>query len=271
MERHFELETHRLAYRLQEQPGKERILLLHGLGTSLRQYDQELPVFAKDYAVASLSLRGQGHSTRPAGSKPEDMTIAALAADVVRWLQAHQWETAHVVACSMGGVVALEVLQSHPHLFKSLITFGTTPKLEFSRAVIAAGAWLSDLILPGLFPHWMAKTLPKTTTDKPDAQRRFAEDLRIAYGQRSTIYQLRCHLASYDYTQVLKESTIPILLLQGEKDSGINKEIEKLWPLLKDNPLVQREVLQDAGHIANYDQPQAFCDSVIRFIEENAA
>ncbi|EEG77914.1 alpha/beta fold hydrolase [Dethiobacter alkaliphilus] len=268
MERFFELRTHKLAYRLQETPGKDRVLFLHGLGANLSQFDREFTRLAKDYSVAALSLRGQGNSTRPPGDNPDDMKISALAFDVIQWMHAHKWEQPHVIACSMGGVVALEILQQQSQLFKSLITFGTTPKLKLPKMAIKAGAWLSDIFLPGLFPNWMAKTLPKTTTDKPEAQQRFAADLKVAYGQRKTIYQLRCELANYDYTQVLYESIIPVLLLQGEKDTAINKEIEKLWPKLKENPFVKREFIKDAGHIANYDQPQAFYNSVIHFFEE---
>lgn len=270
MDRFFELRTHKLAYRLQEKSGKARILFLHGLGANLSQFDKEFALLEKEYSVATLSLRGQGKSTRPPGDNPEDMKIKTLASDVIKWIDAQKWEQPHVVACSMGGVVALEILQQQNQLFKSLITFGTTPKLSFPKMAIKAGAWLSDVFLPGLFPHWMAKTLSKTTTDKTESQQRFAEDLRIAYGQRRTIYQLRCQLANYDYTQVLKESNIPILLLQGEKDSGINKEIEKIWPILKENPRIHRKIIKDAGHIVNYDQPQAFCSSIVQFIEETA-
>lgn len=268
IDRYYELRTHRLAYRLQETPGKDQVLFLHGLGASLNQFEREFNSLAEDYSVATLSLRGQGKSTRPSGGDPEDMRISALASDVIQWLNAHKWEKSHVIACSMGGVVALEILKQQGQLFKSLITFGTTPKLSLPKTAIKVGAWLSDYLLPGLFPNWLAKNLPKTITDKPESQQRFAEDLKIAYGQRTTIYQLRCELANYDYTQVLYTATIPVLLLQGEKDRAINKEIEKLWPILKENPFLRREVINDAGHIANYDQPQAFYNSIIQFLEE---
>ena len=271
MDRFFELKTHKIAYRIQETPGKPRVLFLHGLGANLSQFDQEFDRLAKDYSVATLSLRGQGNSTRPLGDKPEDMKISALASDVIQWLSAHNWKRPHVIACSMGGVVALEILHQQEDLLKSLVTFGTTPKLRIFSKAIKAGAWLSDVLLPGLFPNWMAKMLPKTITDKPEAQHRFSEDLKVAYTQRRTIYQLRCELANYDYTQVLKTCSIPVLMLQGEKDSSINKEIGKLWPLIKENSLVRREILSDAGHIANYDQPQSFCDSVIKFLQEQAS
>lgn len=270
MDRFFELGTHKIAYRLQETPGKDRVLFLHGLGANLSQFEREFTRLANDYSVATLSLRGQGNSTRPPGYNPEDMKIATLASDVVQWIHAHKWEQPHVIACSMGGVVALEILRQQSQLFKSLITFGTTPKLRFPKMAIKAGAWLSDVLLPGFLPNWMARTLPKTVTDKPEARQRFTEDLKIAYGQRKTIYQIRCELANYDYTHVLYASTIPVLLIQGDKDSAINKEIEKLWPMLKENPFVHREVIKDAGHIANYDQPQAFYNSIIQFIEERA-
>lgn len=266
MDHFFDLPSHRLAYRLKESPGKPHVLFLHGLGANLSQFDGEFTSLAKDYSVASLSLRGQGKSTRPPGDKPEDMKIASLASDVIHWLNAHNWKQPRVIACSMGGVIALEILHQQSQLLNRLITFGTAPKLNISPNLVKIGAWVSDVFLPGLFPNWMAKMLPKTTTDKPEAQQRFAADLKIAYSQRTTIYQLRCELANYDYTQALKTSTIPVLLLQGEKDSGINREIDKIWPLIQENPLVKREILSDAGHIANYDQPQAFYNSVIQFL-----
>lgn len=270
MERFFDLKTHKVNYRLQEIPGRPGVLFLHGCGASHTQFDREFTKIGKNYSVASISLRGQGKSTRPPGNRQEDMKMSALACDVMQWLKEFNWKQPHVIACSMGGVVALEMLQQQKDLFKSLITFGTTPKLSSSK-IFTAGIWVADIMLPALFPSWTANLMSKATTSIPEAQQRLRDDLKEAYKQRTTIYQLRCELANYDYTQVLRESTVPVLLLQGEKDTAINREIEKLWPMIKENPLIRREWLKDAGHIANYDQPQAFYESVIRFIEEQAS
>ena len=270
MEQYFELPTHRIVYRMQETPGKEKVLFLHGLGANLTQFEREYTLLSKDYSVATLSLRGQGNSTRPSKNNPQDMTIRALATDVIQWIEANSWEKVHVVACSMGGVVALEILKQNNQLLKSLIIFGTTPKLYFPKPVIRVAASITDLFLPMLFPTWMAKTLPKSTTDKPEAQQRFTQDLLVAYTQRRTIYQLRCELAQYDYTDTMQTSPIPLLMLQGEKDTAINKEIEKLWPVIKENPLVSRKLLTDAGHIANYDQPEAFYQGMLEFLKGQA-
>ena len=267
MNHYFELPSHRIAYRMQETPGTEKILFLHGLGANLTQFDQEFELFAKNYSVASLSLRGQGDSTRPSKNNPQDMTIKALAFDVIQWIEANSWEHVHVVACSMGGVVALEILKQKSHLLKSLVTFGTTPILHFPKPVIRIAAAITDLLLPALFPTYMAKTLPRSTTDKPQAQQRFTQDLLVAYTQRRTIYQLRCELAQYDYTHTIRTSLIPLLILQGEKDTAINKEIDKHWHQLKENPLVRRTLLPDAGHIANYDQPEAFYHAILHFLQ----
>ncbi len=267
MNQFFELPSHRIAYHMQDKPGKEKILFLHGLGASLTQFEREFELLAKAYSVASLSLRGQGDSTRPSKNNPQDMTINALASDVIQWIEANSWENVHLVACSMGGVVALEILKQKSHLLKSLVTFGTTPILHFPKPVIRIAASITDLFLPMLFPNWMAKTLPKSTTDKPHAQQRFTQDLLVAYSQRRTVYQLRCELAQYDYLHVLQTTQTSVLLLQGEKDTAVNKEIDKHWPQLKDNPLVRRTLLPDAGHIANYDQPDAFYHAILHFLQ----
>ena len=226
--------SHQIAYRLQENPGKDKILLLHGLGSTLKQFDREFSTFAQTHSVAALSLRGQGSSTRPEGNHPEDMKISALASDVIEWMHAMNWSDAHIVACSMGGVVALEILRQDGTrqdgtLCKSLITFGTTPRLKLPRVLIRSTAYLTDVLLPGIFPEWMARTLPKSVSDKAETRARFTEDLRTAYTRRETIYQLRCELADYDYLQVLQQTRVPVLP-------------------------------------ANYDQPVEFINAVLQFI-----
>lgn len=270
MEHFFDLKTHKLAYRLAEKPGRPQVLFLHGCGANHTQFDREFETMARDYSVAAISLRGQGQSTRPAGNRQEDLKMSALARDVIQWLQAHNWKTPHVIACSMGGVVALEMMNQHNEVCQSLITFGTTPQLS-SSTLFKAGIWVADMVLPALFPNWTANLMAKSTTSIPEAQQRFRDDLKEAYQWRNSIYQLRSELANYDYTHVLRDTTVPVLLLQGEKDTAINREIEKLWPLFKDNPQVHREWLEGAGHIANYDQPQAFHQRVTRFIEGKAS
>lgn len=270
-EQYFDTGSHKIAYRLQECPGKDNILLLHGLGASLSQFDREISGLAQSYSVAALSLRGQGSSTRPEGNKPEDMRISELASDVIQWMHIHKWKDAHIVACSMGGVVALEILRQDSSLCRSLITFGTTPKLKLPSGLIRGAAYITDIILPGLFPDWMAKTLPRTISNKTETQARFTEDLKLAFSQRASVYQLRCELANYDYLQVLKETRVPVLLLQGEKDKDINGSIKKLWPEISTNSIIQHRIIKDAGHITNYDQPEKFVEAVLQFIAGAAA
>jgi len=71
MERYFDLKTHKLAYRLQEMPGRPGVLFLHGCGANHTMFDDEFNAIGKDYSVAAISLRGQGKFTRPAGNRQE--------------------------------------------------------------------------------------------------------------------------------------------------------------------------------------------------------
>ena len=81
---------------------------------------------------------------------------------------------------------------------------------------------------------------------------------------RETIYHLRCELADYDYLEVLQQTRVPVLLLQGENDKDINGSLKKLWPEISANTMIQRRIIKDAGHITNYDQPEEFIDAVRR-------
>ncbi len=270
MELLFDRKTHAISYRLQVLEGRPKVLFLHGCGANHTQFAQEFDLLAKEYTVATLSLRGQGKSTRPLGNKQEDMSIKELALDVVDWLEAHNWEQSHCIACSMGGVVALELLKQQGGYFKSLLTFGTSPRLVSPRGM-KAGIFLADLVLPALFPKGMARMMAYATSRNKDAQKRLTEDFQVAYQKRRTLYDLRCFLANYDYTEVLRGSAIPVLLLQGENDTAINREIEKLWPRLQENPMITREYLQNAGHVANYDAPLAFYGRLTSFLKAQEA
>ncbi len=81
------------------------LMLIHGLGSSLRTWDTILDPLAAQREVVAIDLPGFG-ATPPLSGKP---TIAALTDAVVAFLGDHDLRGVDVVGSSMGGRIALEL------------------------------------------------------------------------------------------------------------------------------------------------------------------
>ena len=102
------------------------LLLIHGLGSSSRDWAAQVPHFADRYRVLRIDLRGHGKSER--GNGP--YAIAQFARDMAVFLRRRDAVPAHVVGLSMGGMVALELAASAPRLIRSLVVVNSVADMR---------------------------------------------------------------------------------------------------------------------------------------------
>lgn len=102
----------------------ERLLFISGTGGDLRnkpnQFDGPL---AKAFDMISYDQRGLGRSDKP--DRP--YTMANYADDAAALMESQDWETAHVMGVSFGGMVAQELALRHPQRVKRLVLACTSP------------------------------------------------------------------------------------------------------------------------------------------------
>lgn len=96
------------------------LVLLHGLGSSARDWEAQMEFFSGKRRVFALDLRGHGRSGKPRG--PYSIPLFADdVADAVRRLKpAARAGGVHVAGLSMGGMVALQLALDAPALLRSL-------------------------------------------------------------------------------------------------------------------------------------------------------
>jgi pimeloyl-ACP methyl ester carboxylesterase len=92
----------------------EPVVLIHGLNASA-EVNWNLPgvvaELAKDHQVIALDLRGHGRSNKPHG---DDAYGPVVVEDVVYLLDHLQIKKAHIVGYSLGGMVAMKFMVTHP-------------------------------------------------------------------------------------------------------------------------------------------------------------
>ena len=88
----------------------EPLLLVHGLGSSIQDWEYQLPHLQQQRRVVAVDLRGHGRSGKPR----ERYSMAAFAADVAALIEHLGLPPVHLVGISMGGMVGFQLGVDRP-------------------------------------------------------------------------------------------------------------------------------------------------------------
>ena len=98
-----------------------RLVLIHGVGSSLESWDYVVPELGQRFHLLRYDLRGLGESTKVAGRYELSDFVDDFAA-----LMCHiNWPSCHIVGHSLGGLVAQGIALSHPGLVDKLVLSST--------------------------------------------------------------------------------------------------------------------------------------------------
>ncbi|MBU2926924.1 alpha/beta fold hydrolase [Winogradskyella psychrotolerans] len=107
-----------------EDHGKGKVLLLlHGLGSTKKDWDAQVPFFLKTHRVIAVDLRGHGASTKP----QDAYSVALMTEDVKQLLDQLHIKKVTIVGFSMGGAVAFEMAAKHPEYLENLVIVNSGP------------------------------------------------------------------------------------------------------------------------------------------------
>lgn len=237
------------------------VMLSHGLATDLTMWDELAGALKDRYRVLRYDARGHGGSAATAG----DYSLDMLVADAVGILDSLDITQTGFIGLSMGGMVAQGLLLDHPRRIKSAVIADsrhtTTP--EFTRA------WLDriDAVRKGGIEAIVASTVARWSSAGL-AQRKPAVVARMEKMIRNTSPDGYCGcaaaLARLDYGHRLGDVTQPVLVICGDEDHGAPPENTRQMHAMISGSRFR--VIEQAGHIANIEQPDIFNEAVAAFL-----
>lgn len=225
------------------------LVFVHGVGSTAAIWDAQLRAFGGDHLCAAVELRGNG-VPKPEPD-PSLITREGYANDVLAIADSLGMERFTLVGCSLGGVVGFELWKRAPERIASLVIVGSFAAYPNARSYV-------DGILAALKD---AGSMPAF------AQARAAKLGLPPERMRETIEQMACKdERSYaaateatwtgDYTSMLASIDVPTLVMCGERDVIAPLALSKV---IADAVRGSRlEIVPDAGHVANADNPEAF-------------
>ncbi len=223
----FEAKGVKLHYLIQGRG--EPVVLIHGLHSSA-ELNWQLPgVFgelAKDHQVIALDLPGHGRSDKPT---KEDAYGLQVVEDLILLLDHLKIKKAHIVGYSLGGMVAVKLMATHPDRVLS----GTVGGMGWFREGSA---------LQKVWARMPARDGARTPTA-------FVQSIgKLAVTEDE-----------------LKKIEVPVKVLVGDRDPVKRLYVLPLQQSRKDWPVVE---IEDAGHI-NCILKKQFKDEVAGWVRKN--
>jgi 3-oxoadipate enol-lactonase len=253
--------THpQIAYTLEGAQGP-RVVLIMGLGMPATLWRPQVDALAPDHQVLSLDNRGVGNSE----SANDRTTMAAMANDVLRTMDAANFADAHVVGVSMGGMIAQEVVLAAPTRVRSLTLIAThaggiggmlpAPSGMLWMALTALGTRASraKAMSNMLFPREFQTAHPHAVGERITRQLGVKRDAKTPLRQMWAVANHNTHTR-------LSAVRTPTLIIKTGKDVLVRPSHSET--LARRIPGARLVSYQDAGHGIVFQEAQRLADDL---------
>lgn len=222
------------------------IVFLHGVGVSGWMWNKQIATLA-DYRCLNVDLPGHGKSNQIPWLSLADTAdqIAELIAEIVHGRRAH------VVGLSLGGQVALVLLERHAEVVDHALLSGVTAAPMPNRSLLKPQLWLMSAVMKR---GWFARQQAKSLGLGPDDRAALAESLEAMSMQ--AYRRIMEEVVDYTVPAVLGQVMVPTLVVAGGNESRIIIDAVEAIPRLMPN--AQGWLAPGLNHGWNVEAPDLF-------------
>ncbi len=262
-------------YRDEGARGAPTLLLIHGYGDSLHEWESWVARLKDQYHLVSIDLPGHGLTRAPAGYQANIEAFRDLTHDFAR---AQGLSRYTVIGNSMGGNIAWEYALSYPEEVEALVLVDAAgwpvagqddgkepPVFQLLRNPIAAPL-LKNLDNSALIRQGVAASFGDKSKADEATVTRFIE-LSRAPGHRDILVQLslKHRERALATPERLAALTMPVLVMTGEVDALIPAEYaRKFHDAIAGSGYVE---FPGVGHIPQTEAPDASAAALRSFLE----
>ena len=264
----------RIAYR-EGGDGERVVILIHGLCSASFTWEDAFELLAAQHRVIALDLKGYGASDKPIG----DYSLDAQADIVVRFMNELGIDCATLVGNSMGGAVALRVVERSGERVSRLVlvdpaVYSAHTRSRLARALLGRSGMIGSTMTfhllrmlarsPSFIESRMREAYGSPNAIKPSRVAAYHALLNDPACVRAVVATLQ----AWDLGPVERDLhfiTQPTLILWGERDRIIAPHFAQ--QLAQDLPQAALKILP-CGHAPQEEMPVEFAQLVQSFLDE---
>jgi pimeloyl-ACP methyl ester carboxylesterase len=232
--------------------GPKTILLTHGYSATSQMWTGQIEPLSRDHRLVTWDMRGHGRSDSP--DDPALYSEPATVADMAALLDAVGAKTAIVGGLSLGGYMSLAFNRVHPERVEALLIIDTGP--GFKKDESREGWNKTSLRTAERYETEGLALLNSGSAERRQAQHTSAKGLALA--ARGMLTQRDAGVINS-----LPDIKVPAIVVVGSEDAPFLAASDYMAAKI---PGAQKAVINNAGHAANIDEPQAFNDAILNFL-----
>jgi pimeloyl-ACP methyl ester carboxylesterase len=232
------------------------LVLIHGFCETRELWFRFAESLSGSYRILLPDLPGFGHSPLPA----ESFSVDDIGAIMLEWLTEIEVEKPILIGHSLGGYVAMAMVEQHPDLFRAFGLFHSTAypdstekKANRNKVIEFVGQHgalpFLETFVPGLFFQKHNPFIPQvydmTRQSKAESIQAYAAAMRDRPSRKTLLQSFHKH----------------VLILAGEQDTAVPFMDSLEQSTLLTNPLFYG--LKDVGHMGMFESEQE-CLTIVR-------
>lgn len=241
----------------------EPLVFLHAFPLSKAMWEPQRTALVSHYRVITVDLRGHGESD----ALLWHFTLDDYAADIIALLEHLGIGRATFVGLSMGGYILFALFRQHPEMVKALVLADTRAQADSEegkagRVALAQLAYRQGMgaVAEQMLPKLLA---PVTVQTRPDV----VEQVRaiiLKNDPAGVIVDLIAMAERPDSSSLLPTLACPTAIIVGEHDVATPPAEARF--MAERIPQARLVTIPEAGHLSNYEQPEAFNHALTTFM-----
>ncbi len=251
------------------------VLMIHGLGGSLRNFQKLAKVMPHGYRILRVDLPGFGMSDFPYTSADTVNYIETYRSFITEFLDSTHVDSVYVIGNSLGGWMSWDLATIRPDKVKKLVLISSAGYDMKAVATNVAAIFEYDVVHKA-----MKKGVPEFVTDRAITRSHFNTALITNEGRKAmnaffnregNIEHMFRLVASRQYadTSRIKMIQAPTLIIWGKQDQII--PVAHAENFHRDIPNSEVVIIDSCGHVAQNEKTEQVLSSVLRFFNNSSA
>ncbi len=249
------------------------LVLVHGFTDNALYYSRLARVLSSTWDVIAYDCRGHGQSDRAGGRFAHEDRVS----DLVGVIAALDLDRPALIGHSMGAATIARAVAQYPQVSRGVVledpawweppvALSPDDRADAEAARLARNRAWHDSMVELQAGTWEEALVWR----RSDAPLWVEEDIQLSAASR---FEVELDLFTYfpsvrsDYREFVQAVTCPALLVCGDPDRGAIIRPEQAAEICDLNPLYQSVRIEGTGHAIRYDRFDAFCDSVVPFLD----
>lgn len=248
-------------YKIYYNNSTEWVLLIHGLGGSIRTWKYQIDDL-HDYNVIAVDLEGHGGS----GFEKHGHLLGRSADDINDILEKEHIEKVNIISLSLGTLVAMEFAFAYPEKVKSIILAGFVLNLGIGYKTLLAVVEGFKYIIPKKFFYPMFANIMMPCKNHKKSRDFF---IRESVRMKSSAFRMwlselfRTQFKLKEYIEVIEENKLPVLLISGKQDYFFVNSVKRTQKKIGDSALC---FIEKCGHVCSIEKHDIFNKLMLNFL-----